>query len=52
MRKYYIETFGCIMNEAESEKVSLIMFQSGFQKVQNWKEADLIILNTCSVRQK
>ncbi|MDR1987491.1 MAG: hypothetical protein LBQ24_01675 [Candidatus Peribacteria bacterium] len=40
------------MNEADSEKISLLMFQSSFLLTKNWKEADLIILNTCSVRQK
>ncbi|MDR2411961.1 MAG: hypothetical protein LBD88_05400 [Candidatus Peribacteria bacterium] len=40
------------MNEADSEKINMIMFQSGFLFVKDWKEADLIILNTCSVRQK
>lgn len=52
MKKYYLETFWCAMNEADSEKISLLMFQSSFLLTKNWKEADLIILNTCSVRQK
>lgn len=40
------------MNQADSEKINMILLQSGFFKTQNWKEANLIILNTCSVRQK
>ncbi|MDR3150896.1 MAG: hypothetical protein LBU14_04865 [Candidatus Peribacteria bacterium] len=40
------------MNQADSEKISMIMFQSGFSLTKIWKKADLIILNTCSVRQK
>ena len=52
MKKYYIKTFGCVMNQADSEKINMILIQSGFIKVNNWDEADLIIFNTCSVRQK
>jgi tRNA-2-methylthio-N6-dimethylallyladenosine synthase len=52
VKKYYLETFGCAMNLADSEKVNLILTQSGFLPTKNPKEADLIILNTCSVRQK
>jgi tRNA A37 methylthiotransferase MiaB len=40
------------MNSADSEKVHMLMLQSGFIKVKDRKEADLVILNTCSVRQK
>ncbi|MDR2640500.1 MAG: hypothetical protein LBC61_04215 [Candidatus Peribacteria bacterium] len=40
------------MNTADSEKVNLLLIQSGFLQTKNWKEADLIMLNTCSVRQK
>ena len=52
MKKYYIKTFGCAMNQADSEKINMILLQSGFIKINNWDEADLIIFNTCSVRQK
>lgn len=52
MKKYYLKTFWCAMNQADSEKISMIMFQSGFSLTKIWKKADLIILNTCSVRQK
>ncbi len=52
MKKYYIKTFGCAMNQADSEKINMILLQSWFLKVTNWKEANLVILNTCSVRQK
>ena len=40
------------MNQADSEKINMILLQSGFFKVNNYREADLVILNTCSVRQK
>ena len=52
MKKYFIQTFGCAMNQADSEKINMILLQSGFFKVSDWKQANLIILNTCSVRQK
>lgn len=40
------------MNQADSEKVNMIMLQSGFMVTLDWKDADLVIFNTCSVRQK
>ena len=52
MRKYFIMTFGCAMNQADSEKVNMILLQSVFMKTNELKEADLVIFNTCSVRQK
>lgn len=52
MKKYFIKTFWCAMNQADSEKIHMILLQSGFLKVSTWKEADLVIFNTCSVRQK
>lgn len=52
MRKYFIQTFWCAMNQADSEKINMILLQSWFFKVVNWRQSDLIILNTCSVRQK
>ncbi len=52
MKKYFIQTFGCAMNQADSEKINMIFLQSGFIKVTNWKQANVVIFNTCSVRQK
>ncbi len=52
MKKYFIQTFWCAMNQADSEKINMILLQSGFVMVKNWKDADLVIFNTCSVRQK
>jgi len=52
MKKYFIWTFGCQMNYADSEKLAMILRKSGFQKATSWQEADLVIFNTCSVRQK
>ncbi len=52
MKKYFIQTFGCAMNQADSEKINMVLLQSGFMKVTNLLDADLVIFNTCSVRQK
>lgn len=52
MKKYFLQTFWCAMNQADSEKLNMILLQSWFIKVADWKLADLIIFNTCSVRQK
>ena len=52
MRKYFIQTFGCAMNQADSEKINMIFLQSGFMKVNDWRKSDVVIFNTCSVRQK
>lgn len=52
MKKYFIQTFWCAMNLADSEKINMLLTQSGFLKVSSPETADLIILNTCSVRKK
>ncbi len=52
MKKYFLKTFWCAMNEADSEKINMILMQSWFVKTSNQKQADLVIFNTCSVRQK
>lgn len=51
-RTYYIQTFWCEMNQADSQKINMILLQSWFLKINDYKKADLVILNTCSVRQK
>lgn len=52
MKTYFIQTFWCAMNQADSEKITMIFLQSGFVRVNDWKKADVVIFNTCSVRQK
>jgi tRNA-2-methylthio-N6-dimethylallyladenosine synthase len=49
-RNLYIETYGCAMNLADSEVVASIMADKGFKTTQNIKEADVVFVNTCSVR--
>ncbi|MEG1648237.1 MAG: tRNA (N6-isopentenyl adenosine(37)-C2)-methylthiotransferase MiaB, partial [Bacilli bacterium] len=47
--KYYIKTYGCQMNERDSESIKAILEEMGFTYIDNYKEADLVILNTCSI---
>lgn len=49
-KKFYIETYGCQMNVADSEVVAAIMQTTDAQLTERWEEADIIILNTCSIR--
>ena len=51
-QSFYIETFGCQMNEHDSEKIQGLLCQRGMVPVLSSEEADLVILNTCSVREK
>lgn len=50
--KYYIRTFGCQMNVNDSEKMAGILKTLGYSPAENWEEADVILVNTCSVREK
>ncbi len=50
-RKLYIESYGCAMNFADSEVVAAIMLEMGFQTTADHKEADVIFVNTCSIRE-
>ena len=50
-KKFYIETYGCQMNVADSEVVSSIMNEQGYQKTTMMEEADVILVNTCSIRE-
>lgn len=51
-RKLYIESYGCQMNFSDSEIVSSIMQKQGFDTTQTVEEADVIFINTCSIRDK
>ncbi len=51
-RSFYIETFGCQMNVHDSEKVAGTLMARGYRPVENHEEADLILYNTCSIREK
>ena len=49
---YYIKTFGCQMNERDSEKVEGILLENNCKKTDTPEQADLIIINSCAVREK
>lgn len=51
MKKLYIETLGCQMNKSDSERIAGILSHFGYVETENEKEADLLIINTCSIRQ-
>jgi tRNA-2-methylthio-N6-dimethylallyladenosine synthase len=51
-RSFYIESYGCQMNFSDSEIVASILNTEGFGATHNFEEADLILLNTCSIREK
>jgi tRNA-2-methylthio-N6-dimethylallyladenosine synthase len=50
-RKVYIETYGCQMNVADSEVVVSILSDNGYENTDDIKEAGLILINTCSIRE-
>ena len=51
-RKLFIESYGCAMNFSDSEIVASIMANQGFNTTNNLEEADLVLVNTCSIRDK
>ena len=51
-KKFYIESYGCQMNFSDSEIVASILQGEGFGATRNFQEADLVLLNTCSIREK
>ncbi|MBI5049842.1 MAG: tRNA (N6-isopentenyl adenosine(37)-C2)-methylthiotransferase MiaB, partial [Nitrospirae bacterium] len=50
--KYFLKTYGCQMNVHDSEKIAGILSESGYNAADSVTDADVIVLNTCSVRQK
>src|SRR5947207_8988039 len=51
-QKYLIETFGCQMNYHDSERMAGLLEQSGYERTHDDRDADVIVINTCSVREK
>ena len=51
-KTFYLETFGCQMNVHDSEKVIGTLVQQGYRQVETVEQADLILYNTCSIRDK
>ena len=51
-KKLYLESYGCQMNFSDSEIVASILNEQGYLTTKNFQESDLILLNTCSIREK
>jgi tRNA-2-methylthio-N6-dimethylallyladenosine synthase len=51
-KHFYIESYGCQMNFSDSEIIASILYKEGFGATRNYEEADLVLLNTCSIREK
>ncbi|HEX4769250.1 MAG TPA: tRNA (N6-isopentenyl adenosine(37)-C2)-methylthiotransferase MiaB [Bryobacteraceae bacterium] len=52
MKTFYIETFGCQMNAHDSEKVVGTLLEEGYRQVKDLEDAELVLYNTCSIRDK
>ena len=50
-KTYFVKTYGCQMNEHDSENIEALLTGLGFKKVDNYEDADLVLLNTCSIRE-
>jgi len=50
-KKYFLKTYGCQMNEHDSENIRAMLLQLGFVEISFMDDADLILLNTCSIRE-
>ena len=51
-KRFYIESYGCQMNFSDSEIVASILNDQGFGATRNYEDADLVLINTCSIREK
>ncbi len=51
-KAFYLETFGCQMNVVDSEQIAALLNDIGYSQVDSAEQADLVLLNTCSVRDK
>lgn len=51
-RKFYIESYGCQMNFSDSEIVASVLQEEGYGATRNYEEASLVLINTCSIREK
>ena len=51
MIKYFIKTFGCQQNQADSERIDAAFHSRGMTKAKGYKDADYVVINTCMVRQ-
>src|SRR3989338_4538187 len=52
MKKFFINTFGCQMNVADTERIGALLAETGLSEARDPGEADLILINGCSIREK
>lgn len=50
-KKYFIKTYGCQMNEHDSENIKAILEDMSYKEIENMEKADIILLNTCAIRE-
>ena len=50
-KKYFLKTYGCQMNEHDSENIKAMLEELGFSETEDYMDADLVLLNTCSIRE-
>lgn len=50
-KKLFIRTFGCAQNTADSERIKAFYWNKGYIETDNWKEASLVVINTCIIRE-
>ena len=50
-KKYFIKTYGCQMNVHDSEEIKKILENLGYTEIEDYEQEDLIILNTCAIRE-
>ncbi len=50
-KTFFLKTYGCQMNEHDSENIEALLSELGFSRVDDYEEADLVLLNTCSIRE-
>ena len=50
-KSFYLKTYGCQMNEHDSENIAALLEKLGFKRIDDYQNADLVLLNTCSVRE-
>ncbi len=50
-KTYHVKTYGCQMNEHDSENIKAMLEELGFTEEENYEQADLVLLNTCSIRE-
>lgn len=51
-KKLYLRSFGCQMNDYDSEKIADLLTEKGYERTEDVHEADLVVFNTCSIREK